>query len=390
MPDSTDNHIGIGERLRNVRKRRGLSQRDLSRASGVSLSLISKLEQGALADTRMETARRLAVALRVPTTSLLRRDKDPSGVTEPWRPLQWAVEVGSVEELHDEPSASPAGIAEVRAAYFQNKIAELSALLPPLLRDTDALGDDRDARATRAHLLQIAGSTLTQVRAFGAAETALRRALDDSTDRLRSASIITTWTWLLMRQGRLEESRELAVRWADDLEPRLSRATEDELAGWGWLLLQGSAAALRDNRVGEADDLMRLARSVAVLTGRELPRGGSTLATWGPITVAYKRAERSIVLDRPDEVLATAARLTGVGGGSSTEYHRHRLDVAKAHVMMRGHGEAVEVISGIHAAAPEWLSEQRYARDIMAQLVRGRRTLTSEMRTLADAVGLPL
>lgn len=397
MPDHTNMHIG--SRLREVRKRRGMTQRELAHASGVSLSLIRKLEQGEVQDTRLETARRFAVALRVPTTRLVCRDNEPSTAEAcaPWRPLQQAIEAPAVQPS-DEPTIDGArsSLPDVRAAYFDNRMEDLSRLLAPLLRDADALGEDSDTRSLRAHLLQIAGSVLTQARQFAPAETALCRALDDATDRLRAASIMTTWTWLLVRQGRLDEARRLAVQWADDLEPRMSRATVEDLAAWGWLLLQASSASLRDNRKGEAEDTMRLARSVAVMTGRELPRGESRLATWGPVTVAYKKAERGIVLDRPDEVLQTAARLESAGQGqgralaASTEYHRHRLDVARAHTMMRQHGEAVQVLSDVRKRAPEWLATQRYARDIMADVIAQRRTLTVEMRELADAVALPM
>jgi transcriptional regulator with XRE-family HTH domain len=382
----------IGERLRDVRKRHGISQRELSKTSGVSLSLIRKLEQGDVTDTRLETARRLAVALRVPTTRLLVRDDDSSVPTpEPWRPLQQAIEAPALQP-EDDPTIEGVlnSVAAVRAAFFESRMGDLSGLLAPLLRDADALGGGVDARTVRAHLLQIAGSTLTQARQFTAAETALSRALDDAPDRLRAASIITTWTWLLVRQGRLDESRQLAVRWADELEPRVSRATAEDLAAWGWLLLQVSSASLRDNRMGESEDAMRLARSVAVMTGRELPRGEDRLATWGPVTVAYKSAERNIVLDRPDKVLKTAEQLEAVGPETSTEYHRHRLDVAKAHTMVRQYGETVSVLSTVWEQAPEWLAQQRYARDIMDDVIAKRRTLTSEMRELADAIGVPV
>jgi hypothetical protein len=39
-------------------------------------------------------------------------------------------------------------------------------------------------------------------------------------------------------------------------------------------------------------------------------------------------------------------------------------------------------------AAPEWLTQQRYARDILGSIAAGRRTLTTEMRELADAIRL--
>ncbi|KUL67035.1 DNA-binding protein [Streptomyces violaceusniger] len=392
---------GIGSSLRKIRKRRGLTQRELATASGVSLSLIRKLEQGEITDTRMETAHTLASTLRVPTSYLLERDdEEPAGeAAEPWRPLRQAVQVAPVR-TGEAPTVEGvrAMLPEVRSAYFDNRLGELTGLLAPLLVDADALGDSAEARDVRSHLLQIAGSVLTQVRQYGAAETALRRALDDAPDRLRAAGIIATWSWLLVRQGKLAASREMATKWADDVEPRVSRATPEELAAWGWLLIQSSAAALRDNRRGEADDTMRLAQSVSVLLGRELPRGTERLTTWGPTTVRYKACERHIVLDEPDKVLRAAkpkrpgratARKSG-GLAVSTEYHRHRLDVAKAHTMMRQYPEAVDVLTSVHATAPEWLASQRYARDILGDVVEKRRTLTPDMRTLADAVSLPL
>src|SRR4051812_16956629 len=58
----------FGERLASVRKRRGLTQRELASESGVSVSLIRQLEQGHLTATRADTARKLAVAMRVLTT----------------------------------------------------------------------------------------------------------------------------------------------------------------------------------------------------------------------------------------------------------------------------------------------------------------------------------
>jgi transcriptional regulator with XRE-family HTH domain len=52
----------IGARLREVRKRRGLTQRELARLSEVSLSFIRKLEQGNYSGgVRLETIHRLAV-----------------------------------------------------------------------------------------------------------------------------------------------------------------------------------------------------------------------------------------------------------------------------------------------------------------------------------------
>jgi transcriptional regulator with XRE-family HTH domain len=389
MPEHMD--ITIGTRLREVRKRRGLTQQALAEASEVSPSLISKLERGDLNDTRMETAHRLARALRVPTSALLTRDaQKDSDTAELWRPLKEAVERPPVQP-DEEPTMDGirAGLQAVRAAHIAKRLADEVTLLVPLLRDAEALGDDREARTVRAELLRFAGSTLTTTHQYEAAETALQRALDEAPDRIAASTVVTTWAWLLTRQGRLAEARDMAQKWVDDSEPRFSRATPGELAAWGWLLLQGAAACLRDNRGGEASSMMRLARAASVASGKVAPDGIQS-NPWGPTVVAYKACERGVVLERPEEVLKAAERLQGTGAGQMTDYHRHRLDVAKAHVMVRQYSEAVEVLAEVHAESPEWLAQQRYARDILGDVIERRRTLTPETRTLADAIGVPL
>lgn len=383
----------IGARLRDVRKRRGMTQQELAAESGVSLSLIRKLEQGEVSDTRVETARRLAAAMRVPTSQLLAGHTESGadgGTLDRWAPVRRALAARS-DGVDEAPT-----VAGVRSAldaalplFSGDRLDELSTILPAMLRDADAL--DTEGRAVRARLLQLTGWLLTQTRQFDAAHDALQRSLDDSTDQLEAATTASTQCWLLLRRGQVAQARDYAVHWADEVEPRISRATPDELSVWGWLLLRASAAAVRDNRPGEADDALRLAHSAAVATGREFTPAGDFLRAFGPVTVTLKRAENAIITDRPDRVLALAARIpAGALRPTSNNWNRHRLDVAKAHVLRRQYGEAVAVLSGLLDAAPQWLPHQRYARDIMGEVITRRRTLTAEMRHVADAVGVPL
>lgn len=392
MPDGSAPHIGT--RLRDVRKRRGMTQRELASASGVSVSLIRKLEQGELQDTRLETARRLAVALRVPTGRLIRRDADPTdaATADQWAPVRAAVLAPPAAALDEEPTTE--GVVEaLRAArplFVDVDLAGLAEVLPPLLRDADALTDTGPrTRAVQVRALQLAGWLLTQTRQYEAAAAALDRALDAAGDRLDGAATVNTRCWLLLRQGRLDEARDLAARWADDVEPRLTRATAAELAAWGWMLLRTAGAAVRDNRPGEAADALKFARVAAVAVGREDTAGVDRLRTFGPVTVAQHSVEHAAVTERPDRVLKLAGRMpTGSTTGSNRA--RHRLDVADAHARLRQYGEAFEVLQEVHASQPEWLPQQRYARDIMGRVIGRRRTLTPEMRRLADAVGVPM
>ncbi|MEU3076151.1 helix-turn-helix domain-containing protein [Streptomyces laurentii] len=387
----------IGERLRDVRKRRGMSQRELADQSGLSLSSIRKLEQGERSDTRLETARRLASALRLPTTSLMAESREESAkqaVVDQWEPVRRALVSPPPSGELEEPTLQGVtnALRDAMPLFSGDRFAELGAILPPLLRDAEVLaGLHPDGRAVRVKLMQLTGWLLTQTRQFDAAEMALERALDESADRLQGASTVNTQCWLLLRRGRLAEARELAAEWADETEPRMSKATPEELSAWGGLLLRISAAGVRDNRPGDAEDAMRLAKAAAVAMGREYAPREDSLRTFGPVTVALKRAENAMITDRPDRVLQLAAEVPADKlRPTSNNRNRHLLDVSDAYARTRRYGESVEVLQRIRNSSPRWLSNQRCARDILGRVVSKRRTLTPEMRSLADAVSLPI
>ncbi|GAA0934698.1 MULTISPECIES: helix-turn-helix domain-containing protein [Streptomyces violaceusniger group] len=393
MPD--DAHIGA--RVRDIRKRRGLSQRELSVASDVSLSLIRKLEQGELRHTRLETAYKLARALRVTTTCLIQRDAEQADAAtlDLWAGVRQALQAPPrTAPLEDEPTVKGvrATLDGALPLFSSDRFADLAEVLPQLIRDADAVAEaGADGRALRARLLQLTGWLLTQNRQYAAAAEALDRSLDEENDRLQGATTVSTQSWLLLRQGQLAQARELAVRWADEVEPRMSKATPAELSAWGWLLLRISAAAVRDHRAGEATYALRLARSAAVALDSEYAPGADFLRAFGPVTVALKRTENAAVSGKPDRVLKLAEGISKGGlRATSNNRNRHLLDVASAHATMRNYSESMSILSGINNSAPEWLSQQRYARDIMGQVIGRRRTLTPEMRSLADAVGLPM
>ncbi|MEV0346606.1 helix-turn-helix domain-containing protein [Nonomuraea sp. NPDC050680] len=384
----------IGERIRSVRKRRGLTQQGLADLAGVSASLIRKLEQDARKDVRLETLRKVAVALKVPTTSLMAR-LDAESADEETLDL-WAPVRRALYGLDGQPTEAPTreGLGDALEAsmplWKQDRYTQIAAVLPVLLRDADALVEgDLSQRHVRGRLLHLVGWLMTQTRQFDEAEFALSRAMDDMNDSLDAAATISTQCWLLLRQGRLDEARQMATRWAEDVEPRISRATPHQLSAWGWLLLRASAAAIRDNRPGEATDTIRLARTAAVAMGRELTPGDDFLRTFGPVTVAMKRVENAMVEDRPDKVLQLSQTipLTDLRPTSNNR-NRHLLDVAEAHRRMHRQSEAFEILQSVRHDAPEWMASQSYARDILKGIIGRRRSLTDEMCDLADFVRL--
>ncbi|OSZ55485.1 transcriptional regulator, partial [Streptomyces pharetrae CZA14] len=195
----------------------------------------------------------------------------------------------------------------------------------------------------------------------------------------------------LMRQGRLDEAERLALATADDVEPRISRASKAELGVWGRLLIRGSSAAARNNRPREARDMLRLARTAGAALGggvASYPYG------WGKFdwsTVAFQAVENQVVAEQPKRVLGLSARIPAVGtAATANTWNRHRLDVAQAHVLLRQADDATDVLAALHRAAPEWLRHQQMARETFERSLKvsGRRKLTTRQRELAAFFGV--
>jgi transcriptional regulator with XRE-family HTH domain len=391
----------IGRRIQSVRKRRGLSQSQLANLSGVSLSLIRQLEQDQREDTRLETLRKLAVALRVPTADLAPQttaDNATPDDVQSWEPVRRALEGTASSRPTDPPT-----LAGVQSAFDAAKPlfrrAEFSDLIPvlaALLTDADMLvsqssPDGTEARRLRSRIRQMTAWLMILTWQFNTADLAIRLALDDAPDTRSAVPLMDADCWQHIRQGNLAKAREVAIRWADDIEPRkITKASRDDLASWGLMLLRVATAAIRDNRPGEADDAIVFARMAATGIRRvEHNSDDGLLHAFGPKTVAMLTAENAMIIDRPDITLSVSSAINGAGYPLPWVWNRHRLDVAHAHAALRQYPEALAVLQDVRRELPEWIVKQRYARDILGKIVDKRRTLTPEMREFADFISLP-
>src|SRR2546423_15256362 len=71
----TDASLGFGARLRKARMAQGLTLRDLSNESKVSIAYLSDLERGVLGNPTLDTLRAIASALNVSLNELLGVDE---------------------------------------------------------------------------------------------------------------------------------------------------------------------------------------------------------------------------------------------------------------------------------------------------------------------------
>jgi hypothetical protein len=244
----------------------------------------------------------------------------------------------------------------------------------------------------RAEIFQLAGWFLTQVRQYDLAYAAIRDAIRDAGeagDHLTAAAGAISQAWLFIRQGRFVDAESIARTTASQIEPRVSSANDAELSAWGWLLLRGSAAAIRNNRKESSDDFLSLAE-IAAIRLAAIPRQREYhhyLTTFSPAIVDMKRAESLMIVGDARGVLRISAdiRYPGARSGRSDNVNRHLLDVAAAHTDLRDFKDATDILVGLRKNSPEWLQHQRKGKDILRKILKSRkRTLTHELRKLAD------
>lgn len=394
------------DRLRDLRRRRGLTQEQLAERAGLSLGVVKKIEQGGQA--RVDTYHTLARALGVRTSALFdpvgpHRTRRGDGDKIDLMPLRQAVAppVGphghpaavTVDEDGPDVDRLWATARQLAGAYHRDRYGEVAELLPALVLGAHAAvehhrgsGHQESALRLRANVLQMAGRYLTQVRAYDLAHMALRDAVRDAAaagDMDEVAGAVYQQGWLLIRQGRLDEAEAVSVEAAEAVEPKISRATRRGLGGWGKLLVHASSAAARNNRPEEARQLLRLARTAGAALG------GTTAveeSSWGRFdwrTVAFQGIENHLVAERPDRVLSLAGRLPPTRRAFA---RRHLLDVAQAHVLLRQGDEAEGILEALLAETPQWLRHQRLADDVFQGTLRlsKRRRATARQRRLAE------
>ncbi len=382
----------IGRRVALHRTIAGLNQRQLAAAVRRSLSTIKGIEQGTLA-VRLETLHAIAKQLGV-ATSTLSGDRGDRETAHPdnvrlWLPVRDAL-VGLNQPAGADEPATVAGVSAVlrdtQKAFRRGRYGDVLALLPALIRDAAGLG--AEGRRVRSELLTLTAWLLVHTHQYDQAKMVLHRALDDATDRPGTAAAMHVLTWLQLRSGQLDGSHRMASQWADRLEPsRFSQATADELAAWGWMLIRVATTAGRDNQPGGAADALRLAAAAATAIGREVYADGDHRRPFGPAVVTAKAAELAAVAGRPDRVLALASTIDPQLVEVSPNWNRHRLDKAWAHARLGDLDAALDEFGFLREHAPQWLREQRYARDVFVLMIGpSRRKLPPRMHDVAAAI----
>lgn len=396
----------IGDRIRVLREFRDVTQDQLAEAAGCSVDTIRKLEQGRRQSASLATLRALARALDVELERLLGQPTVTSSAPPDGGLLDLRDAVQDITSLPGVPAGELAGpppaadawiegVAAATALYWKGGYSQLSGVLPLLLRDGRMVARDTTGPALErvwsrlALAYQLAASLATQAGhtswAFDAVTKQLEAA-ERASDPLMSGMGVSTLSWVLLRQGRWEQARSVAERKADALEPSFRKATANELAVYGNLLIAAATPAARQDQHDDATELLNLAEAAATRSGPVRAYGSAfSLNDVRTQAVNVALAGRQ---PRPDEALELAGRVDLGAITRPVHAAAHRVDVAHAQYATGDCEGALDTLLDVEAVQPEWIRYQTLAAATVREMLEAERKRNTPLRGLASRLGV--
>ncbi|GAA4081740.1 helix-turn-helix domain-containing protein [Actinomadura miaoliensis] len=392
----------IGERLRLARRERGMTQEGLAQAAGVSVDLVSKLEQGRRESARITTLAKLANALDVEISHLVDRrdrlgaDRDGGSVLAVRDVL---LSPSLLPGMDTDDDGEPTPLDELERAvsrawghYWAGDFGEVLAALPGLIGEARITHSALGAPAVQPLALAyaLASNLMTQIGRTDLGLVAAERAIivaHTGNDKLLWATMHAEYSWVLLHQGRYAESERVAADMAVRIEPSF-RDGEKEIAAWGNLLMTAIAPTVAQERT--PDEYLRLAGAGAERLGRRVHVYHTSFA---PPTVAMQATYAYSVLKKPGEALKAAKRIRPPskdhpGDLKGISWGAHLMDVAQARFDAGHRSAAAATLLEAREVAPVWFRHQRIARSLTRDIRETERRLTPATRELAKALGV--
>lgn len=390
---------GIGARIRRLRGK-FMTQQQLADAAQVSVDLIRKLEQGRRHTTSVGSLHRIARALDVDIAELLAQatsmpSGDPQSGIVAIRDALTAVDylMDDVTDNRDTLSTADAQrvVDYAWGSYWAGKLELLGTLLPNGLAQLRATARSASSQQRPlayellAQLYCVARCTSARLGQPDLAWLAIRNSLDavqKGNDPLLDAMLRSSVAHQLLRQGRYDESRRVAVHAAEAIEP-VGDVPLAHLSAYGHLLLTAASAAGRGQRVQEANDLLALSGEMAARLGSDR---NDYETSFGLTQVTMQTVDIHVVTEDFTAALTAAERLPRDARMPIVSRARNLYDQAFAHVRL-GHGQrALDAVLAAEHLAPDMMRYHELPRQIVAELLDRERN--PRLRGLARRLGV--
>lgn len=397
----------LPDNLARFRKARDLSQAQLAAAAGVAVDTLARIERSERQTTRPATVDKLAAALGVTSSALLgimspTKGVDATHMAELRRAITSSTEIPGLADFNDAEETVSLAILTATAhrawqAYVAGRHTELLHSLPTLLADARRLVHETndDCRAAAQRVLStgyrlaagLVGRFGLDDLAWVSAERALQAARTSDAPDLERAISSRYLVWALVRQGRTEEAERVAIRAAEQIEPRMLDRDPHRVGVFGNLLFNAATAASRAGSTRRASDLLAVAQSAALRCGSDQ---ASEIAIFGRRVAALQAVDHAVHAGDAEGAL----RLAGQVPSSRSEVPAfweagYRIVLAAASAEVRDNRRALAHLTEAKDLAPDWVRYQPLGVATMRTLVdRAARRRGAEFAMLAAHYGV--
>ncbi|WP_328435734.1 helix-turn-helix domain-containing protein [Nocardia puris] len=402
MSDDQHDDRFIGQRVRAIRARRGISQQVLADRAGLSRGAIAKYEAGERPIDSRRTLLALAQALGVTLGDLTGHEHDKlDPATAGFHAAVPGLETVLWSRGNVTDTAAPRTLDELAAlARTATKLrhdcdyAALGPMLGPML--TDSYRHVRDTESEQAWdvLGTVAYGVASALRARGyhalawtAAQEAERAAAHAGGAAQTAAAAFIRGQILLSRPGALPAALETTVGTAEKIAADVR--TVGDVETLGMLHLQGSIVAATMGSDPEPH-LAEAAEQAGRLAEATPSTSTARNESFGPANVALWRMSAAMERREPGEVLAIAPTLTPSELPNEGRKAQYFVEIGRAHAMQRDYRDALYALLRAEHTAPQHVRTMAPVREVVGFMLRtARRDLTTgDLGRLAQRVGV--
>jgi transcriptional regulator with XRE-family HTH domain len=406
--------VTAGKRIREYRRRLGMTQEVLAGRAGVSTSWVSQVERGILSPGSLRSVILVAEALGVDPADLVdvprRRIRPGEARANGVRDLVTVVRRSrsALAQGATEPDISSIVTRLDRAASFQRscRYDQAAPLLAALIPEAESAArmlqnTERETEAYRLLACVYRSTIYTLFRsgesddvAWIAAERCANAA-ERSEDLVTQAVAAVCRTHLSIHVGWVAEAVEAVMPALDALAPAAEAPDQspsddpwwrpEPVAAWGALLLGGAIGAAGGGDRATMHRLLRQAEAAA----QRAPRDDGF---FGPTDTRVQTVDALAALGDATEVLrlGTALNLSGLPANEHDRPAQLHIDVAIGHEYKRQDEAALYRLLEGERVAPQLIREHPTVREMVSAMVhrRERRSMTPGLRDLAERVGV--
>lgn len=382
-----------GQRVAELRRKRGMSQRDLAAEMGRSESWVSQVERSVQPVERLSVLQALADALGVPVRELRPEAEiapEPEAEQQPQSNDLDGLRVAltghpALGSLFGQIIPSPAPSAEDFRGHVDelwdlahaSSYAALSDRLSTVLPQLEAAvrhgpeGERSELHALLARTYQVAAASFVRQDEPDAAWVAADRALQSAERAGQPLEVVAGLFRLahaFIRQQRTEQAEQAAMSAINVLTPRCKTSTSppEERSLLGAMHLVMAVISAREGARSATHAHIDEARRIASVNGSDR---NDFDTEFGPTNVEIHAVSTAVDLGDAGMALDVAERVNP-SGLSPERQARFLLDVARAHAQRRHVGEATAALIEAEALAPEQIHSHHLSRGVVRDLVQ--------------------